>query len=166
MDKKPETTPPVIKGNSVISWQAPEFVFHRKTADWFWAVGIITISLTVGTILIKNFLLTFLVGVSGFSILMYGAKKPSIVNFSISNKGVVVGGKLYLFENLEYFWVDYNPPYTKQLILQSNKTLMPHIIIPLGEADPETIRETLLLFIKEQKIEESFSETISKLLRF
>lgn len=154
------------KNNDIISWQAPEFIFYKKSADWFWAVAIITIALVVGAVLIKNFLLGAIVGISGFSILMYGAKKPDIINFSISHQGIQVGNKFYLFENLKYFWIDYNPPHAKHIILESSKLLMTHLSIPLGDTEPEVIREILLQFINEKKIDESFSETISKFLKF
>ncbi|MCR4284059.1 MAG: hypothetical protein NUV64_01935 [Parcubacteria group bacterium] len=150
----------------IIEWQAPEFIFYKKSADWFWVVIIITIALVVGSVLLKNFLASIIIGISGFSILMYGAKKPDIIDFSISPQGIQARNKLYLFENLEYFWINYNPPHTKQLILKSNKLLMTHLSIPLGNADPEVIQEILLQFIKEKKIEESFSEIISKFLKF
>lgn len=166
MNEEPIIEKQTIRDDEIISWQAPEFIFHEKSADWFWAVIIITTALVVGAILIKNFLLGLLVGVSGFSILMYGAKRPSVINFSISNQGIQVGGKSYLFENLEYFWVDYSPPHKKQIILESSKLLMTHIIIPLGDTDPDFVREILLQHIKEKRIEESFSETISKFLKF
>jgi len=154
------------KNYNIISWQAPEFIFNEKSVDWFWAVAIITISLIVVSVFIKNFLFGILVGISGFSVLIYGAKKPSIVNFSISQQGIQTGNKLYLFENLKYFWVDHNSPYTKKLIIESDKLFMTRLSIPLENIDPEIIREVLLQFIKEKKIEESFSETISKFLKF
>lgn len=149
-----------------IEWEAPEFIYHEKTSDWFWAVGILTVALIIVSILLKNFLFSIIIGISGFSLLMYGAKKPNKINFSISNQGIQIGKKLYLFENLNFFWIDYDPPYKKQLILESKKLLMPHILIPIGDANHEMIREALLSFIKEKRIEEPISETISKFLKF
>ena len=101
MNEEPIRERQTVKIEEFVSWQVPEFTFHKKSADWFWAVGIITVALVVGAILIKNFLLGFLVAISGFSLLMHGAKRPNIVNFSISNRGIQIGDKIYLFENLK-----------------------------------------------------------------
>ncbi len=166
MDIRIKKTPPAPLEQN-IRWQASEFIYHEKTADWFWVVGILSIALIIVSILMKNFLFSIIIGISGFSVLMYGVKKPNKINFSISARGIQVGEKLYLFENLNFFWVDYNPPYKSHLILESKKLLMPHLLIPLAEdIAPEMIREALLPFIKEKKIEEPLSETISKFLKF
>jgi len=166
MNDGKKTERQTVKNEKLISWQAPEFTFHKKSTDWFWAVGITTIALIIASILIRNFLLVILAGISGFSILMYGAKRPNIIDFSISNKGIQAGNKIYFFDDLKYFWIRYDPPHTKQIILESNKLLMTHLSIPLGDIDPDVAKETLLKFIKEKKIEESFSETVSKFLGF
>lgn len=149
-----------------IEWKAPEYEYIKKSPDWFWAVGIITIALLVSAFFLKSFLFGFLVLLAGFSIALYGAKKPSIVSFSIGPRGVKIGEMLYEYGNLKKFWVNYDPPQKKELLLESKKTLMPHITIPLADENPEEIRNYLVKFLKEEKIEESLIMTIAKLLKF
>ncbi len=154
------------KQSTYIKWQAPEYEHREKSSDWFWMVGIITIALVFAAILLKNLLFGILAGLAGFSIALYGARKPSVVNFRIGPKGIEIGNKIYDYENLNSFWVNYDPPRRKDLILESKKAIMPHIVIFLGDADPEEIRQYLLQFLKEVKIEESLTNTIAKLLGF
>ncbi|NOY35572.1 MAG: hypothetical protein GXP44_01470 [bacterium] len=156
MENKPNT----------IEWEAAEYEHREKTADWFWAVGIITLAAVVSAFLLENFLLAILSGLIGFSISLYGAKKPATVKFKIGSRGVQIGGKLYDYENLNSFWIDYDPPRRKELILESKKTFMPHINIMLEDTDPEEVREYLSQFVKEEKIEESWASTISRILGF
>jgi hypothetical protein len=43
---------------------------------------------------------------------------------------------------------------------------MPAVSIPLGDTDPNILREHLLKFVKEKRHEESITETLSRLLGF
>lgn len=148
-----------------IEWQVPEYEFHQKSPDWFWALGIITIALFFSAIFLRSFLFGILTLLAGFSIALYGARRPSIVSFGVGPRGMQIGDRIYNYEDLKSFWVNYNPPYKKELIIESKKTFMPHIVIMLGDTDPEKIRDYLLQFLKEEKIEESLMMTIARLLK-
>lgn len=150
----------------IIKWQAPEYHYYKKSTDWFWAVGIIAIGLIVSAILLKNFLFVILVLISGFAIILYGAKKPRTVWFSIDSKGITVERRTYSYENLESFWIDHDPPQRKELFLKSKKTLMPLISIMLGDADHELIRQYLSKYLKEEKLEESLITAVARILKF
>jgi len=149
-----------------IEWVAPEYEFHKKSPDWFWTLGIITLALFLSTILLHSFLFGFLILLAGFSLALYGARRPNIVSFKISTRGIHIGSRIYSYENLKCFWVDYEPPYKKELIVESKKTFMPHINIILGDADPIKIRNYLLQFLREEKIEESLTSAIARVLGF
>lgn len=149
-----------------IEWRAPEYEFRKKTADWFWVAGIIAIALIFSAIILKNILFAILVLIGAFSSMMYAARKPNIVSFSIGPKGVRISERIYHYDDLKSFWINYNPPQTKELIIESKKTFMPHIAIMLGDTDPVKTRNYLLKFLPEQKIEESLTTTISRLIGF
>ncbi len=149
-----------------IEWEAPEYEFHKKGPNWFWALGIITLALFLSAILLHSFLFAFLILLVGFSLALFGARKPNIVSFKINAQGIHIGNRIYPYENLKCFWVDYEPPYKKELIMESKKTFMPHITIMIGEADPVKIRNYLLRFLKEEKIEESLTSSVARLLGF
>jgi hypothetical protein len=158
--------PDITKNNDYyLEWSALEYENKKKSPDWFWTIGIIIIALFVSSILLKNFLFGVLVLLAGFSLALYGVKKPSIVFFGIGPKGIKIANNIFNYENLKSFWVNYDPPRVKELIIESKKTFMPHITIPLDDADPVKVREYLLKFLKEEKIEESLIITIARLLK-
>ena len=97
---------------------------------------------------------------------MYGAKKPQIVNFSIKANGIQINKTLYTYDSIKSFWVYYDPPYKKELSIQSEKIFMPYIKIPLGDMDPNKVREALLKFKKEKEHQESLMDVVSEYLRF
>lgn len=148
-----------------IEWEAPEYEFVEKNADWFWVVGIVTITLVVLSYLFSNFLLAVFSILAGFTVVMYGARRPRIVEFSITRRGIQIGDKIYLYDSLKSFWVDDNQ-YRQILILESEKVIMPHIVVPLFNVEPDKVRETLSIFLKEKKLNEPISESISRILKF
>ncbi|MBU4223793.1 hypothetical protein KJ934_01025 [Patescibacteria group bacterium] len=152
--------------SKTIEWQAPEYEFYKKTTDWYWAVGIITAAASLSAALLHNFLFAILALLAGFSIALYGAKKPDIVSFSIMPDGIHIKNRVYLYENLKKFWINCDAQGKKELIIESKKTLMPPITILMENTDPQKTRACLLKYLKEEKIEEPLTTTLAKLLGF
>lgn len=162
-----EITKKTTSSNDSISWQAPEYEYFEKTNDWFWTLGIITIGLSLASIILKNFLLALFVFIAGFAIALYGARRPKTINFSIDHKGITIDNReIYPYSNLKSFWVEYDPPEKKELIVESKKFFMPRISILLGNTNPQAIRQCLLKYLKEEKSEESLMAIILKIFRF
>lgn len=150
---------------SKISWKAPEYEFHEKSPQWFWALGIIVLALILAAVILSNFLFAVLAVLSGFTIAVYGARKPHITSFSMDGRGIHAGNKLYDYESLKHFWVHYEPPHRKELLLELKKTFSPRVAIMISDIDPEKLRNYLLQYLKEKKIEEPMIVTLSRWLR-
>lgn len=149
-----------------INWVAPEYEYIPKSNNWFWSVGIVTGSIAFASILLGNSLFAILVLIAGFTIILYGTRKPRKVEFSVNPKGIKIGDRLFAFENLQSFWIYYDPPYRKYVAVEPKKILMPIISIPLADTNPNIIREYLVKFLKEERREESFVATITRFLGF
>ena len=154
------------KSISVISWKAPEYADIPKTKDWFWAVGILTICFFVAALIMRNLLFGIFVLLAGFTIILYAHRKPRIISFEINARGIKIQNRLYPYENLKSFWLHYDPPHKKELSIESEKLFMPYIIIPLGDIDPNVVRDFLLKFLKEKEHKESLVDSIAQYLRF
>lgn len=155
----------IKKIESSFEWEAPEYEHHERSNDWYWAMGIMVVALLVVAFFIESILFGLLVLLSGFSLGLYGARKPLTVSFGIGPRGVRISDKVYFFEDLKSFWVRYDPPYTKELVIESKKAVMPHVTIPLSDTDPVAVRQYLLKFLPEEKIEESLITTVGRLLK-
>ena len=151
---------------SKIKWSAPEYEFHEKTPEWYWTLGIITAALVLAAVILRNFLFAVFAVLAGFSVGLYGARRPRLVSHEINSGGVSFGNRNFNYENIDHFWINYNPPLKKELILESKKTFSTHTAILLGDADPEQIRRYLLQYLKEKKIEESLVAVIARVLKF
>jgi len=149
-----------------ISWQAPEYMYTRKSRDWYIVVGVLAVGLLAAAIILANFLFAIVIFLSGFTIALYGAKPPRMIAFSLSVDGIRVDKRLYPYESLKSFWIFYDPPDIKELSIESQKMLMPHIKISLGDQDPDEVRSYLLPYLSEHHQDESLIDVAARYVRF
>lgn len=163
-EEKPEIE--LSSSRSLIKWEDLEYEYLPKSNNWFWSIGVIAVGLIFASILLDNFLFAILILIAGLAVILLGAKKPKRVIFSLTAKGFQIDKNLFPYENLRSFWIHYEPPYKKILAIEPKKFFMPVISVPLGDTNPNVVREHLLKFLKEERREESFIQTIIRLIRF
>jgi len=73
--------------------------------------------------------------------------KPSVVE--INERGVKVNGQLYEHAAFASFHIHTMPDNTLELSLKSDRRMLPHLRLPLGEQDPYELHATLLNYIPE-----------------
>ncbi len=152
--------------SQTLRWQAYEYTFQPKTADWYWALWIIIIAIAATSILLDNSMLGVLIMIAGFSLTILSKRPPKIVEFEINEKGVVSHGSLYLHNSLESFWVQEIPGSDSRLLIKSKKTLMPLIVLPLGDVSADEARRTMLVHLQEEELSESLTQMIMEYLGF
>lgn len=117
---------------SLIEWDAPEFIYHKKSADWYWAVIIITLSVSVASFIFKNYLFGFFILIAGFSMCYFGKKKPDTVHFSIKEDGIRAKSIVFPFESIQFYDIHHDEHESKILLL-TNRAFMPLVTIPAQE---------------------------------
>lgn len=160
MEEKQSKTLP----NLPIKWEGYEYTHKPKSGDWFWFIASGALVLITASILLKNFLLGVIAIAGAFSIAILGAQKPRKLNYAIQNRGIKAGSHFYPFKELESFWINYEPPLKKELLLKSKKKIMKHIKIPLDNNNPKSIREILKKVLKEEEQEETFVDIVTEKL--
>ena len=131
-----------------ISWQAYEYDHKPKTTDWFWAVSIITIAISVVSIIMNDVLFGVFVLLAGFALALYSTREPRIIRASVNDKSIRVNNIVFPFSEIQAFCVatDINYP---SLVLTLKKPIMPHVVIPLGDADAQGVERMLSLKLQE-----------------
>ncbi len=149
-------------------WEEHEYVFQEKTNDWYWAVGIIAISITVISIIFGNTLFALLILFGIITLTIFASKKPRLVRFEINKSGIIIEKSLFPYGTLDTFWVEDNTHTGRpsKLFIKSSKVFAPIIAIPLGEMNPEEIRDFLLDHVIEEHHIETFSEKLLEYLGF
>ncbi len=150
------------------SWSAHEYIHRKRSTDWFWAVGIITVSVIVISIILGNILFALLILVGVLSLLVHSIREPKLVLFKLDSRGVHIERKLFPYGTLDSFWVEHNDHYglPSKILIKSKKLAMPLIVIPLDEVDPQDIHDVLDLYLKEEEHIEPFGQKVVEFLGF
>jgi hypothetical protein len=148
----------------ILAWEAPEYHHFDKSPDWFWILGIVAISAAILCVLFGNILFAIFILLSAAVAGIFASREPRIINVELQPRGIRAGELFYHYDSLDSFWVDEHHPLPR-IILKSQKTLMPHIIVSM--ADPEhadEVREFLVEYLPEVQHQESFAHHIMERL--
>ena len=110
---------------SKIKWNAPEYEFHEKSTEWYWALGIITAALVLAAVILHNFLFAVFAVLAGFSVGLYGTRRPRITLHEINSGGVSSGNRNLNYDSIDHFWINYDPPIKKKLFWNQKKLFPP-----------------------------------------
>jgi len=148
-----------------ITWSAAEYPFREKTTDWYWALGIMAVAGAVAAYIMGNFLFAVLILIGAFTVAIYGARHPRMVQFEVSRRGVRSDTVLYPYSSLSSFWIIEGAEESK-ILIESKKSFLPLISIPLGDTNPEAVRTFLLNYLDEHERVEPFAQRVMDYLRF
>ncbi len=149
-----------------ISWEAPEHHHVEKGNDWYFALAIIVVALVIAAILFNNVLLAVLLGLAGGALGVAAGKRPAIIPFEVSVRGVRVGGELHKYGSLESYHIDEEDPRGPQLLILSQRRLMPLIILPLPADHVDDIEDILKERLPEEELEESIFVKLLEVVGF
>ena len=150
---------------ALISWNAPEHFYVEKHPDWYWAVGIVTLTLAAVCFILGSIIPGIFVVVAAVALVLHASKPPRIVYHEVNDRGIIVDGVLYPFLTLDSFWIP-NDEAIPKLIVKSRKTFMPYIVLFIEEVDPEQVREVMLRYIAETEHHEPLLKHVLEWLGF
>jgi len=149
-----------------IEWDAHEYEHKERSPDWFWAVGIISVSVAIASVIFDNIIFGLLVIIGAFTLSLFAKRPPSTLHVVVDEKGITRGKIRYPHSTLESFWIDTEHPH-KKIILKSEKMFMPLIIVPLGDGvDVEELHDKLLISLHEEFHDLPFVEKLLEYLGF
>ena len=132
-----------------IEWDAHEYEHKERSSDWFWAVGIISISISVASVIFGNIIFAILILLSAFSLALFINRPPENVHVVITERGITKDKIHYPYSTLDSYWLDSDHPHPK-ILLRSDKMFMPIIRVPIGDTDPIELDELLTQFLPEK----------------
>jgi hypothetical protein len=142
-----------------IEWQAPEYIHTEKTADWYWIVGIVTISIVLISIILNNVIFALLILVSSFTLSLFASRPPKTVLHKLDNLGIQKGGLSYPYSEIKSFWVETGDSYPR-ILFKIDHRFSPFFIFLIHPDDAEEIRDFLVTHITEEKMTESIFEKL------
>ncbi len=149
---------------SSLTWKAYDRPTEPHTPDWYWAVGIIALSIMVTAILLNNMLFAVLVVVSTISLFLRTLQEPRLITYELTNRGLWTNKTFESWNTLESFFV--TPLDPAKLLIKAKSLTTPLSVIPLMEIDSETVRDFLLNYLEEEELQEPLTKRIMEYLRF
>lgn len=149
-----------------VTWEAPEHHHIEKGSDWFWALGIVALCGAIAAFFFGNFLFAILILVGGAAMALAAAKRPSVIPFSVSTRGIRVGDKIFPYSTLEAYFIDEENPNGPQLLLRSKRLYMPLIIMPIPQEYVHEIEDLLVTRLPEEELEEPLANKILEMFGF
>ncbi len=149
-----------------LSWQILEYKKREKTVDWYWAVGVIAVSLAIIAVIMGDGLFSIFIIIATAILLTFSSREPRTFEVSVDKRGIIVGAESYPFATLEDFWVDISEHNNPKILLKSKKLIMPLIVIPIEDYDHMDIRDFLLEYLPEKEMHEPLSQKIMEGLGF
>lgn len=147
-----------------LRWTAFEHEHIERGADWYWALGIVALSVAVTSMLFHDILFAILVLVAAATIALVSKEPPELATFEVSDKGIRVNGVLHRYHEIIAFWVeDEHHTHRPLLLVDTTKFLSPNLIIPIEHIDPRVVRA----YLKERATERHMHEPVAhKILEF
>lgn len=137
-----------------VSWEAPEFHYTEKKGDWYFAVGIIAAGCVVAALLLGNTLFALLSVIAGIALAIAAGKRPRVVPFAVTVRGVRIGDELYPFGHLSAYHIDEEDPRGPQMILLARRKFMPLLTMPLPAEYLDDIEDIMRGKLAERYLEE------------
>lgn len=148
---------------SYLEWQAFEHHHDEKNSDWYWAIGIVAVSMAATAIIVHNVIFGLFILVAATALSIHAARPPRLITMGVDDEGIIVGNIKYPYTSLEAFWVHKQE---HRLLLHSKRSLAPLIVLELGDADAQTVREALAPRLAEQQLQEPLLQKVMEYLGF
>lgn len=147
------------------SWEVFEYELHERGTRWYALAGIVVGLLIVYSFWTHNILFGILVVLTAVIIFLRHYYAPQKLLCEIDEIGIHLDGRLYDFNNIEYFRIAQRNDEKYVLYIHRKKGWHPEFPIVIHECDPHDVRLYLLNFIDEH--EESRDENgFDRLARF
>ena len=149
-----------------ITWEAPQHHHVEKGTDWFFALGIIIIALVIVAVMFGDPLFAVLIGLAGGALGVLAAKKPEIIPYAVTVRGIRIGEEIHPYSTLESYRIEEENPRGPQLLVKSNHKFMPLIVLPIPPDYVDDIDDILKEKLVEEDLEESLFVKILEVFGF
>jgi hypothetical protein len=149
-----------------MEWDVLEHSYVERSNDWKASVIIIAASFVALEIFLHNYLLALLTIIGTGTLVLIAGRKPNLMHVTLGEKGVLAGSVFYPYNTLDAFAVVTHGTHHK-ILLESRKTIMPLIIIPVPEeVDPEKVHAFLEAYLEDKDLQEPFLHLIMEYFGF
>jgi hypothetical protein len=157
-----------MSSSVLFEWEGREYDHTPKSADWYWALGIIAAAAAIASVLFGNYLLAVLIIIATASLALHAAKVPPLHRFQLVERGLIIGDDLHPFEKMISFSVfeDVEGTLPPILSVKNESWLSPHLMIPLQGVNADAVYEYFLQHVDEGEHSHTFTDLVAAWLGF
>jgi hypothetical protein len=152
----------------IAEWQGREYDHTPKSADWYWALGIVAVAAAIASLLFGNILFAIMIIVAAAAIALHAAKEPPIHTFQLVDTGLMIGDDLHAYEGMRSFTVleDIQNELPPLLSVKTTSWHSPHLVIPLEGVDADMVYAHFLHHVEEEDHPHTISDLVAAWLGF
>lgn len=157
-----------MRNAPLFEWTGTEYNHNPKSADWYWALGIIAVACAIAAILFGNYLFATLVVVAAVTIALHATRVPPVHQFRLTEHGLMIGEDLHPFSRMQSFTVleDIEGEFPPILSIRNDSWLSPRLTLPLNDVDVDAVYAFFLTQIDEAAHPHTFSDVVGAWLGF
>ncbi len=152
----------IMANSDAISWEAEEYIVRDKNTWWY--VGLIAVGLLFSALAIWLQAWTFLAVIilSVVALIVYVMRPPRVLHYSLSNKGLSEGDKLYDYDEFKAFGI-LREGSNFAIVLTPRKRFSPRVTVYFPEMKGEAIVDA---FGARLPMEEVKLDMLDKMIKF
>lgn len=130
------------------SFTTKEHTYYERSIDFYWAVGIIGVVLSVLAFLLKDALFGVLI-IIGFFLYGYSSyKKPVDVDVTITNKDITIGDDLFAISKVSAFRI-LDIGNEKDVVFLIKRSYQPRVSVTLPDGVADSLKNALNQILEE-----------------
>ena len=95
-----------MDAKTIVSWKSPVHIFKQRSRKYFVKVALWALIPILAAIAFGEFFLVGVIMAMVFVVYVLAHSVPEIIEHRVTNMGIVSGGKVFLWEDLDAFWFE------------------------------------------------------------
>ena len=152
--------------NNSITWVAPDFVYYKKSTNWYITISVIALVLIMIFYFTKIYSGIAVVLAAILALFMNANTKPENIEYTINNNGISFKKKKFTYNDLKSFYLSNKSGFFR-LILEQKGKFKPHLVIIIDNINPILIRNFLVNKLPENpKLAQFLHDRMTDLVGF
>lgn len=135
-----------LEAKSIVAWKSPVRIFKSRAKSYFIKIALYAMVAVLAAVAFGEFFLVGVIIAVVFVAYVMAMAEPETIEHKITSMGIISGGKVFLWEELDSFWFDRRGD-DRLLVIQTNLHFPGRLILLLM-----TVSERTLLDILEKHI--------------
>src|SRR3989337_4544643 len=94
-----------LEAKSIITWKSPERIFKARSKKYFTKVALYAFIFILLAIAIGEYVFIGVIMAVVFVVYVLATAAPATIEHKITNMGIISGGRAFLWEELDPFWL-------------------------------------------------------------